>query len=205
MSNKGFILILSGPSGSGKSSIVREFLKSNSSFDVSISHTTRPIRHNEIDGRDYYFITKRDFEEMVKNEEFIEWAQVHGNYYGTSKNELRRITDSGKNVLLEIDVDGAMQVKKIFGSSVVTVFVITDSFETLKRRLFQRGTESEDVIFKRVENAKKEIERINFYEYVIINKEGFLQESVFSLKSIVDAESLKTERVWDNYKKLFWR
>lgn len=205
MLSKGFILVVSGPSGSGKSSIVKEFLKNNVNFDISISHTTRQARHNEVNGRDYYFISREQFKDMVDRKEFVEWAVVHDNYYGTSKREIERITSSGKNVLLEIDVKGAMNVKDIYGSSVVTVFIVTENFQVLIERLSSRGTDSEDVILKRIENAKGEIEKITFYDYVIINDTGGLDRAIDNLNCICKAEKLKTERIWNSYKEKFWR
>ncbi len=205
MLNKGFILVISGPSGSGKSSIVKEFLKRDVPFDLSVSHTTRQMRNNEIDGRDYYFVSVERFRQMVAGNEFIEWALVHGNYYGTSKMEVERITSAGKNVLLEIDVEGAKNVKNIYGDNVTLVFVITENFKVLEERLASRGTDSEDVILERIKNAKKEIENITFYDYVIINKENCLQEAVSDLINIYKAELLRCSRIWQIYNKIFWR
>lgn len=205
MSNKSIILVVSGPSGSGKSSIVKEFLKYDGSFDVSISHTTRQMRHNEVNGKDYYFVSKQQFEDMVKRNEFVEWAVVHGNFYGTSRGEIERITALERNVLLEIDIEGAKNVKQIYGNSVITVFVITECFQVLKERLSSRGTDAEEVILKRIYNAKQEIDNISFYDYVIINKSGYLNEAVSNLSYICKAEKLRTERVWGYYNKIFWR
>jgi len=205
MLNKGFILVVSGPSGSGKSSVVKEFLKGDPSFDISISYTTRPMRHNEVNGRDYYFVSEDTFKEMIGKSEFVEWAKVHDNYYGTSKTELERITSSGKNVILEIDVKGAESVKNIFRDMVVTVFIIPESFKTLELRLASRATDSDDVIAKRLKNAKEEIEKITLYDYVIINRDGMLEEAVESLVAICKAERLRVNRVWQNYNNYFWR
>jgi len=205
MLNKGFILVVSGPSGSGKSSVVKEFLKGDPSFDISISYTTRPMRHNEVNGRDYYFVSEDTFKEMIGKSEFVEWAKVHDNYYGTSKTELERITSSGKNVILEIDVKGAESVKNIFRDMVVTVFIIPESFKTLELRLASRATDSDDVIAKRLKNAKEEIEKITLYDYVIINRDGMIEEAVESLVAICKAERLRVNRVWQNYNNYFWR
>jgi len=205
MLNKGFILVVSGPSGSGKSSVVKEFLKGDPSFDISISYTTRPMRHNEVNGRDYYFVSEDTFKEMIGKSEFVEWAKVHDNYYGTSKTELERITSSGKNVILEIDVKGAESVKNIFRDMVVTVFIIPEGFKTLELRLASRATDSDDVIAKRLKNAKEEIEKITLYDYVIINRDGMLEEAVESLVAICKAERLRVNRVWQNYNNYFWR
>lgn len=205
MWSKGFILVISGPSGSGKSSVVKEFLSRDSSFDLSISYTTRAMRSNEINGKDYNFVSEQTFKEMIAKGEFVEWAEVHGNYYGTAKKELEKITASGKNVILEIDVKGALNVKNIFGSSAVMVFIVPETFSVLSTRLNSRATDTEDVILKRLQNAKEEIEKINFYDYVIINKSGELEHSVENLISICKAEKLRVKKLWEEYKNCFWR
>lgn len=205
MWSKGFILVISGPSGSGKSSVVKEFLNRDCSFDLSVSYTTRVMRPDEINGKDYHFVSGQTFKEMIAKSEFVEWAKVHGNYYGTAKKELERITNAGKNVILEIDVKGALNVKDIFRDFVVMVFIVPETFSVLTSRLTKRATDSEDVILKRLQNAKEEIEKINFYDYVIINKSGELEHSVENLISICKAEKLRVNKLWQEYKNCFWR
>jgi guanylate kinase len=206
MSNdNSFILVVSGPSGSGKSSVVKKFLEDNNNFDISISHTTREKRVNEIDGKNYNFTGRNVFTDMVKKGEFVEWAEVYGNMYGTSKKELERILASGKHVMLEIDVEGARNVKKIFDARVVAVFIIPESFIELKRRLSLRNTESEESILKRINAAKEEFESIEIYDYVIINKKDGLEESAKELLSVCHSEIMKTGRFWSYYKDVFWR
>lgn len=205
MLNENFILIVSGPSGAGKTTVVNLFLQNNTDFTLSVSHTTRSKRVNEIEGRDYYFVSKEDFKNMVERDEFVEWAEVYGNYYGTSKKEIERILNNNKNILLEIDVQGALSVKRSFPEASVLVFVLPESFSDLKNRLISRNTEQKEDLEKRLETAKKEIEQINFYDYVIINKYGCEQESSQLLNSIVQVEKVKVRRFWNKIKDTFWR
>jgi guanylate kinase len=205
MLNDNFILVVSGPSGAGKTTVVNLFLKDNDDFVLSISHTTRNKRQNEEDGKDYYFISKEDFKRMIERDEFVEWAEVYGNFYGTSKREIERILKNKKNILLEIDVQGALSVKKNFPESTVLVFIIPESFKDLANRLIARNTEKKEDLEKRLETAKKEIEQINFYDYVIINNYGCEKESSELLSSIVKAEKIRVNRFWKNIKETFWR
>lgn len=205
MLNENFILIISGPSGAGKTTVVKLFLENNSDFALSISHTTRIKRINEVEGKDYYFVSKEEFKGMVNKGEFVEWAEVYGNYYGTSKKEIERILGEKKNILLEIDVQGALSVKRSFSEKSVLVFILPESFSDLRNRLISRNTEKRDDLEKRLETAKKEIEQINFYDYVIINKYGCEKESSQLLSSIVQAEKIKVKRSWDKIKDTFWR
>jgi len=204
MLNNNFILVVSGPSGAGKSTIVNLFLQEVDNFALSISYTTRKKRDYEIEGEHYYFVTKENFQKMIENDEFIEWANVFGNYYGTAKKEIGRILRNNKNILLEIDVQGALSVKKHFPEQAVLVFILPETFSELKSRLAGRNTESEEELFNRICTSKREIEQINFYDYVIINKRGCEKESAQILKAITKAEELKVKRFWDNYKEIFW-
>ncbi len=190
-----FILIISGPSGSGKSSIISDFLKENRDFQLSISHTTRAKREGEIDGLNYYYVTKREFEKMIDKGEFLEWAEIYGNYYGTSKKEIDRILKTEKNVLLEINVDGVISAKNIFEDEIVSVFIIPESLDELIKRLKDRNTESEEDLLKRVAEVSREISYINIYDYVILNKAGKRNNSVKVLNSIVEAEKVRTKRL----------
>ncbi|MCX7770506.1 MAG: guanylate kinase [Proteobacteria bacterium] len=205
MLNENFILIISGPSGAGKTTVVNLFLQENKDFLLSVSHTTRKKRLNEEEGKHYYFVSKEEFNRMVENNEFVEWAEVYGNYYGTSKSEIERILNNKKNILLEIDVQGAISVKKHFPEESVLVFILPESFSELTNRLISRNTENKEDLEKRLETAKREIEQINFYDYVIINKYGCEKESSNLLSSIVLAEKNRTKRLWDKLKVNFWR
>lgn len=205
MLNENFILIVSGPSGAGKTTVVNLFLENNRDFILSISHTTRSRRANEVEGKDYYFVSEEDFKDMIEKGEFVEWAEVYGNYYGTSKQEIERILNNKKNILLEIDVQGALSVKKSFPEESVLVFILPECFSDLKNRLITRNTEKKEDLEKRLEVAKNEIEQINFYDYVIINKYGCEEESSQLLNSIVQVEKIKVKRFWNKIKNSFWR
>lgn len=205
MLNNNFILIISGPSGAGKSTIVNKFLKDRDDFSLSISHTTRKKRENETEGKDYYFVSKEDFKKMINKDEFVEWAEVFGNLYGTSKREIQRILNNRKNILLEIDVQGALSVKKNFPEETVLVFILPETFEELRKRLYERNTEKKEEIIKRLNIAKSEIEKINYYDYVIINKRDNEEESKKILESIVEAEKNRVKRIWKIYEQNFWR
>lgn len=198
-----FVLIVSGPSGSGKSTIVKNFLKESDDFSLSVSYTTRPKREGEIEGLNYYYVSKKKFEEMIENDEFIEWAKIYDNYYGTSKKEIDRILKTEKNVLLEINVDGLISAKNIFDDSIVSVFIITENLNELIKRLKERNSESEEDFLKRIKEVEREISYINLYDYVILNKAGKIEESIKALKNIAEAEKMKTKRLI-NIKEIFF-
>ena len=188
--NKGILFVVSGPSGAGKSTVtklVREEMK----IPLAISATTRKPRVGEVNGVDYYFFTIAEFEEKIANDGFLEHANVHGNYYGTLKREIDRQLNEGKNVLLEIDVQGGEQVKKKF-PEVVLIFFKAPSNEELERRLRGRGTDSEEVIAVRLKNSLKEMEYESKYDKVIINET--IEGSIEQLKKIIEEEVTKWDR-----------
>lgn len=190
--NKGAVLLISGPSGCGKSSLLKEVYKSIQNYYFSISTTTREPRSGEQNGVDYFFVSKEDFEKDIKNGNFLEYAQVHGNYYGTSLKPIKKALSEGKLVIFDIDVQGFEQVianddlKKV----TTTVFITTPSLKILEDRLNGRGTDSVEVIQKRISNAKKEIEYIHKYDYFIVNDD--LQEAAKQLVSVANASLIKT-------------
>lgn len=167
--NKGAILLISGPSGCGKSSLLKEVYKTIDNYYFSISTTTRDPRVGEADGVDYFFVTKDEFKEDIQNDNFLEWAEVHGNYYGTSLKPIKEALEQGKLVIFDIDVQGFEQVIKKFTDITTTVFITTPSLNELESRLISRDTDSKEVIEKRLSNAKKEIEYIDRYDYFIVN------------------------------------
>ncbi|MGM0518039.1 MAG: guanylate kinase [Campylobacterota bacterium] len=170
MNNKGAILILSGPSGCGKSTLLKEVYKHIEDYFFSISTTTREPRLGEKDGVDYFFVTKQEFEDGIKAGEFLEYANVHGNYYGTSLKPINKALDEGKLVIFDIDVQGHKLVRQSSLSKKVTsVFITTPNLNELKNRLNSRATDSSDVIQKRIENAKEEINSFDKYDYFIVN------------------------------------
>ena len=166
---KGAILIISGPSGCGKSTLLKEVYKNISDYYFSISTTTREPRVGEINGVDYFFVSKEEFEEDIKNGNFLEYAKVHDNYYGTSLKPIIQALNEGKLVIFDIDVQGHHLVRKKMNDSVTSVFITTPSLKVLEERLNNRNSDSLEVIEKRVKNAKKEIEFFDEYDYFIVN------------------------------------
>ncbi len=171
MSFNGKLIVFSGPSGSGKTSIVKVFLeKYPNIFGFSISATTRSKRVNEIDGKDYYFISESEFKKKIENNDFIEWEEVYrGLYYGTLKSEVERLHQLNKHVLFDIDVEGGLNIKKAFGDKVLTIFVMPPSIEDLEKRLRLRKTESEEILKTRVKKANAEISKANLFDVIIVN------------------------------------
>lgn len=167
--SKGAILLLSGPSGCGKSSLLKEVYKVIDNYYFSISTTTRAPRVGEKDGVDYYFVSKEEFIEDINEGNFLEWAEVHGNYYGTSLKPINKALDESKLVIFDIDVQGFDQVVQKLRDITTTVFITTPTIEELEKRLFNRDTDSKDVIENRISNAKVEIEYIDQYDYFIVN------------------------------------
>ncbi len=189
---RGFALVVSAPSGAGKTTLCRRLISEDPEISFSVSFTTRPPRPREKEGVDYFFVSEETFQRMIKEGAFLEWAKVHGHYYGTSKDQVLKALESGQDILLDIDVQGAAQVKKILGQDAVLVFVLPPSFEELERRLRRRSTESEMAIRQRLENAKQEISRAEEFEYLILN--DHLETAFKDLKSILMAERQRTFR-----------
>ena len=167
--NYGSIYVISAPSGAGKTSLIKELLKHKSNIKLCTSHTTRLPRDGEIDGKDYFFISKDLFIIMQRNNSFVESAQVFGNYYGTSVDEIERVISSGQNILLEIDWQGARQVRHYFPDKVVSIFILPPSLDELEKRLRNRGKDSSEVILKRMAEAKEELSHASEYNYSITN------------------------------------
>lgn len=190
---KGNLIVISGPSGSGKDTIVNEIV--NDKIKVSISATTRPQRKNEVDGIHYYFMSKKEFEDKINNDEFLEFAQVHQtDYYGTLKSEVEKDLNSGKDVVLVIDVIGALQIKEKYPDAVF-IFILPPSVQVLKQRLIKRESENMQTMIKRFNSLYKEITKINEYNYVVVNDE--LDLAVMEVKSIIKSEHLKTNYIED--------
>ena len=179
---KGKLVIVSGPSGSGKSTVTK-IVKDRLNIPLSISATTRQPRVGEVDGKDYYFLTTEEFENKIKNDEFYEYANVHGNYYGTLKEVVESNLNKGLNVILEIDVQGAL-IAKEKKKDAVLVFFRTKDMETLEKRLRNRNTDTEEVIQTRLKNALKELEYEKKYDYTIINND--IEESCRELINIIN-------------------
>lgn len=192
-SKRGTLFIVSGPSGTGKGTIMDEYFKkypSDNTF-LSISMTSRNPRPTDAEGVTYYFKTREEFEYLIEHDGLAEWTEFCGNYYGTPKKPVNDMLAMGKNVVLEIEVDGGMQVKKAFDSA-VGIFVLPPSLDELKRRLRNRNTESEDVIKTRIARAFKEIKEIDNYDYVIVNDD--IGQSVETFRSIMIGECQRVSR-----------
>ena len=189
MKNKGLLLVVSAPSGCGKGTILGEILKDDS-FYYSISATTRAPREGEQDGVNYHFITKEEFEQRIAQGGMLEYAQYCGNYYGTPKIEVEQMRDAGRDVSLEIEVEGAMKVRALCPDAVF-LFIAPPSVEELRRRLNKRGTEAAEVIEERVSQASRELSYANRYDYIIVN--GELEKAIQDFRTVVRAEKLRTK------------
>lgn len=187
---KGKIIVISSPSGGGKTTIVRRILAEFSEIVFSVSATTRPKRPDEVDGVHYFFLTEKEFEEKIKNNEFIEWERFYDYYYGTLKTFVLDNIENGKTVLLEIDVKGALSVKKLFPDAIL-IFIDVPSFDELVERLRKRRTESETDLQKRIDRAKMELSYKDKFDYIFINKD--LEEVTSQIKSLL-IDLLKKEK-----------
>jgi guanylate kinase len=196
MKQKGLIIVLSGFSGAGKGTIMKHLLQSHpGEFNLSISATTRQKRQGEEDGRDYFFKTREEFDAMIENGELLEYATFNNNSYGTPKSYVEQLVNEGKDVLLEIEIQGALQVKKIFPEAVL-LFVMPPSADALKERLLGRGTETEEVVAQRLAISTKESQYMSQYDYLVINDE--LENAVENVYSIISSEHLRTARNVEN-------
>ena len=188
---KGAILILSGPSGCGKSTLLKEVYKDIADYYFSISTTTRAPRIGEKDGIDYFFVTKEEFEKDIENGDFLEYAKVHDNYYGTSLKPIKKALEDGKLVVFDIDVQGHQIVRTKLDSIVTSVFITTPSLKVLEGRLNSRNTDSGEIIEKRIKNAKGEVEYFQDYDYLIINDD--LQIAAKQLVCIANIARIKSK------------
>ncbi|HQU81722.1 MAG TPA: guanylate kinase [Pyrinomonadaceae bacterium] len=191
---KGNLIIISSPSGGGKGTLIREILKEMPNIGYSVSMTTRQMREGEIDGKDYYFVTKDEFLDAIGREEFLEFAEVHGNFYGTSIKQVENQILSGNDVILEIDVQGAAIIRKKLPSS-VAIFILPPSFQVLKERLTARATETEETLSLRLHNSYAEVNQFEHFDYVVVNNE--IAPAINDLKTIIFAERLKRDRQTD--------
>jgi guanylate kinase len=188
MEYPGNLFVVAAPSGAGKSSLVKALLEIDSKLDVSISHTSRAPRGQEQHGRDYWFITTEAFKEMVDRGEFFEWAEVHGNLYGTSRSAIEARMAHGDDVVLEIDFQGALQIKQLFPYAVL-IFILPPSWDELAQRLTRRGDTAPEVMAMRMANARLEVAQAQKFDFVVVN--AVFDTAVFDLKSIVHAQRLK--------------
>lgn len=189
---KGLLVIFSGPSGSGKGTIMKSLLASRDDTVLSVSMTTRAPRPGEIDGYHYHFVTREEFKKTIEEDGFLEYAEYNGNFYGTPEAPIRRLLNEGKNVMLEIEVQGAEKVMD-HRSDVVSIFITTPSYEELERRLRGRGTEPEEVIQGRMKTSQYELSRAFRYQYIVLNDE--VEKAVERIITIIDAEHMRYSRM----------
>ncbi len=188
---KGNLIIISSPSGGGKGTLIKEILKTTPNIGYSVSYTTRAMREGEENGRDYLFVSYQEFSDLIKQDEFLEYAEVHGNFYGTSKTRVNHETDAGRDVILEIDVQGAENIVRDFPEA-VSIFILPPSFEVLRDRLTDRATETTENLALRLKNSFGEVQKFKEFQYIVINDEK--QQATNDLRTIILAERLKRVR-----------
>jgi guanylate kinase len=188
METPGNLFCVAAPSGTGKSSLVKALLELDSRLAVSVSHTTRRPRGQELDGREYHFIDEAAFRAMVARGEFFEWAEVHGNLYGTSRKAIQERLEHGDDVVLEIDWQGALQIKQLFAHAVL-IFILPPSWDELMQRLNRRGEDTPEVIATRMANARVEVAQARHFDFVIIN--SLFETALFDLKTVVHSQRLR--------------
>lgn len=187
----GNLIIISSPSGGGKGTLIREVLKNTPNIGLSVSYTTRQIREGEVDGREYHFVSREKFEELIEQGEFLEYATVHGNYYGTSMTQVHRRVETGQDVILEIDVQGAGIIFEKM-PKVVSIFILPPSFEVLKERLTKRATETPEELDLRLRNALEEVQCYKDFKYLVVNDE--VARATAEIQTIIGAERLRRDR-----------
>ncbi|MBP6336416.1 MAG: guanylate kinase [Vitreoscilla sp.] len=188
METPGNLFVVAAPSGAGKSSLVKALLELDSHLSVSVSHTTRAPRGQEQAGREYHFVSPPEFQAMIDRAEFFEWAEVHGNRYGTSRLGIEARLMAGEDVVLEIDWQGALQIKQLFAHAVL-IFILPPSWKELEQRLKRRGEDGPEVIARRMVNAHEEVAQARHFDYVIIN--SLFETALFDLKTVVHSQRLK--------------
>jgi guanylate kinase len=188
---KGNLIVISSPSGGGKGTLIKEILKSLPDIAYSVSFTTRKMRQGEENGRDYFFVSREEFESLIVKDEFLEYAEVHGNFYGTSKTQVIKELESGRDIILEIDVQGAENIMQKFPSA-VSIFILPPSFEVLRQRLIARGTETEEALVLRLKNAFNEVRKFSAFQYIVVNDE--ISRATKDLETIILSERLRSIR-----------
>lgn len=200
METPGNLFCVAAPSGTGKSSLVKALLELDSRLAVSVSHTTRKPRGQEVHGREYWFVDEPEFRQMAAQGDFFEWAEVHGNLYGTSRSAIETRLANGEDVVLEIDWQGALQIKKIFQHAVL-IFILPPSWLELEQRLTRRGEDPPDVIARRLSNGRQEVAQAQHFDFVIIN--SLFETALFDLKTVVHSQRLKYAAQMRNRSQVF--
>jgi guanylate kinase len=200
METPGNLFCVAAPSGTGKSSLVKALLELDSRLAVSVSHTTRKPRGQEVDGREYWFVAEPTFRGMADQGDFFEWAEVHGNLYGTSRSAIEERLARGEDVVLEIDWQGALQIKKIFPHAVL-IFILPPSWQELEQRLTRRGEDPPEVIARRLGNGRHEVAQARHFDFVIIN--SLFETALFDLKTVVHSQRLKYAAQMRNRSQVF--
>lgn len=191
MKKKGVLIVLSGPSGAGKGTICKELIN-RGDFWISVSATTRSPRDGEVEGKNYYFVSKEDFIKRINGGDFLEYAEVYGNYYGTPKSKVLEALDNGNDVILEIDIQGALKVKETYPGGVF-IFILPPSMEELKQRIIKRGSETRESLMTRFKSAYQEINYVSKYNYAVVN--DTVNEAVTKIESIITAEKCRVDRI----------
>lgn len=189
---RGLLIVISGPSGAGKGTICKALIEKNPEIQVSTSCTTRSPRVGEIDGVNYYFITKQEFKDRIEKDDFIEYAEVYGNYYGTPKSNVEKLLEEGKDVILEIDIQGALKVKENFDDGTF-IFILPPSMEELKQRIIKRGSETPESLMTRFKSAYQELNFISKYNYAVVN--DTVETAVSKVEAILAAEKCRVDRI----------
>lgn len=189
---RGLLIVISGPSGAGKGTICKSFLERNPEVAISVSATTRSPRKGEVEGVNYYFMSKEQFKEKIEDNDFLEYAEVYDNFYGTPKSNVEELLESGRDVILEIDIQGALKVKENTEEGVF-IFILPPSMEELKARIIKRGSETPESLMKRFKSAYKEINFISRYNYAVVNDE--VETAVEKLEAIISAEKCRVDRI----------
>lgn len=197
--NKGLLVVISGPSGAGKGTICRSLTENAVDLELSVSATTRAPRVGEIEGKNYYFVSLDKFKEKIDNGEFLEYAKVYDNYYGTPKDKVIEKLNDGRTVILEIDIQGALQVKKSHPEGVF-IFIVPPSIDELQKRIITRATDTIEIIGKRMQCVKDELNYVTEYDYVVMNDS--LEDAVDKIRCIIDVEKMKSHRNMDLIKRI---